>query len=124
VFGVLASAVLQSRWRAYEVAALRVVGVSRRTLVRASVLEYGVMLGLAVLLGVASALVSMRLVLPSVQLGTEVEFAPEPVYAGHLGSLALVGLGLFGVVLLIAVVVSRRTTRRGRPSTLRWAEQG
>jgi hypothetical protein len=25
---------------------------------------------------------------------------------------------------LIAVLVSRRTTRLGRPSTLRWAEQG
>jgi len=37
--GVLASAVLQSRWRSYEVASLRVVGVRQRALVRGSVLE-------------------------------------------------------------------------------------
>ena len=31
---------------------------------------------------------------------------------------------LFVLATLIAVLVSRRTTRLGRPSTLRWAEQG
>ena len=34
ILGVFASAVLQSRWRSYEVASLRVVGVSQRTLLR------------------------------------------------------------------------------------------
>jgi hypothetical protein len=37
--------------------------------------------------------------------------------------LALVGVSLFVVATVIALVVSRRTTRLGRPATLRWAEQ-
>jgi hypothetical protein len=124
VFGVFASAVLQSRWRSYEVAALRVVGVSRRVLVRASVLEYVVLLGVAVLLGVLSAYLSLLLVLPSISLGTAGVHEPAPVYATPWGIVAGVAGALFVLATLIALLVSRRTTRRGRPSTLRWAEQG
>jgi putative ABC transport system permease protein len=124
VFGVFASAVLQSRWRSYEVAALRVVGVSHRVLVRASVLEYVVLLGVAVLLGVLSAYLSLRLVLPSISLGTAGVHEPVPVYATPWAVVAGVAVALFVLATLIALLVSRRTTRRGRPSTLRWAEQG
>ncbi len=124
VFGVFASAVLQSRWRAYEVASLRVVGVSQGTLLRASVLEYVVMLGVAVLLGLTAALLAVRLVLPSLSLGTAGEYEPAPAYAAHLGIIGGVGLVLFVVATTIALVVSRRTTRLGRPARLRWAEQG
>jgi hypothetical protein len=124
VFGVFASAVLQSRWRSYEVASLRVVGVSQRSLVRASVLEYAAMLGLAVLLGVGASWLSLRLVLPSLSLGNADPHEPAPVFPVHWLILGGVGGALFCLALLIAVVVSRRTTRLGRPSTLRWAEQG
>ncbi len=124
VLGVLASAVLQSRWRSYEVAALRVVGVSQRSLVRGSVLEYVVLLGLAVVLGLAAAEASLRLVLPSLSLGTAGVHEPDPVYAAHWPLLLGVGGGLFVLAVLIALGVSRRVVRMGRPSTLRWAEQG
>jgi predicted lysophospholipase L1 biosynthesis ABC-type transport system permease subunit len=124
ILGVFASAVLQSRWRAYEVAALRVVGVSQRTLVRASVLEYVVLLGIAVLLGVASSLLALELVLPSISLGTAAAHDPAPVYATPWLVVAGAAVLLFVLATLIAVLVSRRVTRLGRPSTLRWAEQG
>ncbi len=124
VFGVLASAVLQSRWRAYEVASLRVVGVSQRSLVRGSVLEYVVMLGLAVLLGVLSAYLSLTLVLPSMSLGTAGPHEPAPLYPVHWPILGAAGGTLFALAAVIALVVSRRTTRLGRPDTLRWAEAG
>ena len=124
VFGVFASAVLQSRWRSYEVASLRVVGVPQRSLVRGSVLEYVVMLGVAVLLGIGSALLSLRLVLPSMSLGTADEHAPAPLYPVHWAILGGAGLVMFLLALVIAVVVSRRVTRLGRPATLRWAEVG
>jgi putative ABC transport system permease protein len=124
VFGVFASAVLQSRWRSYEVASLRVVGVSQRALVRASVLEYVVMLGMAVLLGLLSAWLSLRLVLPAINLGPAGEHEPLPDFAVHWAIVGLVGVVLFVVAATIALVVSRRITRLGRPSTLRWAEQG
>jgi putative ABC transport system permease protein len=124
VFGVFASAVLQSRWRSYEVASLRVVGVSRRSLTRGSVLEYVVMLGVAVLLGLVSAWVSLRLVLPSISLGPASEDAPLVDYGIHWSVLGVVGVVLFGLAAGIALVVSRRIIRLGRPATLRWAEQG
>ncbi|CAN5580087.1 hypothetical protein BH10ACT10_BH10ACT10_08560 [soil metagenome] len=124
VFGVFASAVLQSRWRSYEVASLRVVGVSQRALVRASVLEYVVLLGVAVLLGVLSAYLSLLLVLPSISLGTAGVHDPAPVYDTPWVIVVGVAAALFVLATLIAVLVSRRTTRLGRPSTLRWAEQG
>jgi hypothetical protein len=124
ILGVFASAVLQSRWRSYEVAALRVVGVGQRTLVRASVLEYVVLLGVAVLLGVLSAYLSLQLVLPSISLGTAAATDPAPVYATPWLVVTGVAALLFVLATLIAVLVSRRITRLGRPSTLRWAEQG
>jgi hypothetical protein len=124
VFGVLASAVAQSRWRAYEVAALRVVGLSRASLVRASVLEHGVMLGCAVLLGLVASYTSLRLVLPQVELGGADPLAPEPTYGVHGWILLTGGAGVFALALLIALGVSRRVVRLGRPGTLRSAEQG
>ena len=63
--GVLALAVVQLRWRAYEVAALRVVGVRRRDLRRAIVTEYVALLGMAVVGGTLAAVASLLLVLPS-----------------------------------------------------------
>jgi hypothetical protein len=124
IFGVFASAVLQSRWRSYEVASLRVVGVSQRALLLASVLEYVAMLALAVLLGVLSAWLALKLVLPSISFGPALAHDPAPTYALHWGPIGLVAGGLLALAVLIAVLVSRRTTRMGRPSTLRWAEQG
>jgi putative ABC transport system permease protein len=124
IFGVLASAVAQTRWRSYEVASLRVVGVRQRNLVRASVLEYVVMLGFAVLLGIVSAYLALNLVLPSIDLGNARAHDPAALYTIHWEIVAVVGVSLFGLATLIALGVSRRITRLGRPSTLRWAEQG
>lgn len=124
VLGVFVSSVIQARWRSYEVAALRVVGVSQRTILRGSLLEYAVTFGLAVLLGLVSAYLSLRLVLPSISLGEAGEFDPAPVYATSWPLIAGVGAGLFVLAVAIALVVSVRITRMGRPSTLRWAEQG
>ena len=124
IFGVLASAVAQSRWRSYEVASLRVVGVKQRNLVRASVLEYVTMLGFAVALGIVSAWIALVLVLPSINLGGAGTYDPAAAYSVHWDILGIVAATLFLLAALIALVVSRRTTRLGRPATLRWAEQG
>ncbi|HET6626495.1 MAG TPA: ABC transporter permease [Nocardioidaceae bacterium] len=123
IFGVLASAVAQSRWRSYEVASLRVVGIKQRSLVRASVLEYVVMLGFAVLLGIVSAYLALTLALPSINLGNAAPHDPAATYPIHWEIVGGVAAVLFLLAVLIALVVSRRVTRLGRPSTLRWAEQ-
>ena len=91
---------------------------------RASVLEYVTMLGFAVLLGIVSAGIALVLVLPSIDLGSAGAFDPAAAYAIHWEILGAVAGALFVLAALIALVVSRRITRLGRPATLRWAEQG
>ncbi len=82
------------------------------------------MLGFAVLLGIVSAFLAVTLVLPSINLGNAEPYDPAAVYAVRWEIVCVVGLTLFALATLIALAVSRRITRLGRPSTLRWAEQG
>jgi hypothetical protein len=81
-------------------------------------------LGVAVLLGVLSAYLSLLVVLPTISLGASGAHDPAPDYATPWLPVAVVTGVLFGLASLIAVLVSRRTTRMGRPSRLRWADQG
>jgi hypothetical protein len=120
--GVLALAIVQLRWRSYEVAALRVVGVRRRDLRRAILTEYVALLGMAVVGGALAAVASLLLVLPSLDIGVVGTFDPAVDY--DLRWLVLAGvLGVVLVVVLgIAWWISRRTVRLGTPSTLRQAD--
>ncbi len=131
--GVLALAVVQLRWRSYEVAALRVVGVRRRDLRRAILTEYVALLGMAVVGGALAALASLLLVLPSLDIGTVGTFDPAVDYDLRW----LVIGGVLGVVLLVVLAIafwiSRRTVQLGTPSTLgkpthgsgvRWSRPG
>jgi hypothetical protein len=120
--GVLALAVVQLRWRSYEVAALRVVGVRRRDLRRAILTEYVALLGMAVVGGALAAVASLLLVLPSLDIGIVGTFDPAVDYDLRW----LVLAGVLGVVLLVVLAIawwiSRRTVRLGTPSTLRQAD--
>ncbi len=120
--GVLALAVVQLRWRSYEVAALRVVGVRRRDLRRAILTEYVALLGMAVVGGALAAVASLLLVLPSLDIGVVGTFDPAVDY----GLRWLVLAGVLGVVLLVVLAIawwiSRRTVKLGTPSTLRQAD--
>jgi putative ABC transport system permease protein len=64
VGGTAISISASSRRRSYEIAALQAVGVSRRSLLRASVLEQLLLLGTAVVLGVPTGLLAARLAMP------------------------------------------------------------
>jgi hypothetical protein len=120
--GVLALAVVQLRWRSYEVAALRVVGVRRRDLRRAIVTEYVALLGMAVVGGGLAAVASLLLVLPSLDIGAIGEFDPAVDFS--LRWLVMGGvLGVVMVVVLaIALWIARRTVKQGTPATLRQAD--
>ncbi len=122
--GVLALAVVQLRWRAYEVAALRVVGVPRRDLGRAIVVEYVALLGMAAVGGALAAVVSLVLVLPSLDIGTVETFDPAVDYGLRWPAIAGVVAVVLLVVLAIAWWIARRTVRRGTPATLRQADPG
>ena len=120
--GVLALAIVQLRWRSYEVAALRVVGVRRRDLGRAILTEYVALLGMAVVGGALAAVAALLLVLPSLDIGVVGTFDPAVDY-----DLRWLVLGaVLGVVLLVVLVIawwiSRRTVRQGTPATLRQAD--
>ncbi|MEO6512642.1 MAG: FtsX-like permease family protein, partial [Nocardioides sp.] len=120
--GVLALAIVQLRWRSYEVAALRVVGVRRRDLRRAILTEYVALLGMAVVGGALAAVASLLLVLPSLDIGVVGTFDPAVDYDLRWVVLA----GVLGVVLLVVLAIawwiSRRTVRLGTPSSLRQAD--
>jgi hypothetical protein len=120
--GVLTLAVVQLRWRAYEVAALRVVGVRRKDLRRAIVTEYVALLGMAVAGGVLSAIASLLLVLPSLDIGTVGTFDPAVDYGLQWLVMAGVVAAVLVVVLGIAFWISRRTVKLGTPASLRQAD--
>ena len=120
--GVLALAIVQLRWRSYQVAALRVVGVRRRDLRRAIITEYVALLGMAVVGGALAAVASLLLVLPSLDIGAIGEFDPAVDFSLRWGVIA----GVVGVVMLvvlgIALWISRRTVKQGTPAHLRQAD--
>jgi putative ABC transport system permease protein len=120
--GVLALAVVQLRWRSYEVAALRVVGVRRRDLRRAIVAEYVALLGMAVVGGALAAIASLLLVLPSLDIGAIGEFDPAVDFSLRWAVVAGVVAVVMVGVLVIALWISRRTVKQGTPATLRQAD--
>ena len=120
--GVLALAVVQLRWRSYEVAALRVVGVRRRDLRRAIITEYVALLGMAVVGGALAAVASLLLVLPSLDIGAIGEFDPAVDFSLRWAVVAGVVAVVMVVVLGIALWISRRTVKQGTPATLRQAD--
>ncbi len=120
--GVVALAVVQMRWRAYEVAALRVVGVRRKDLRRAILTEYVALLGLAVLGGALAALTSLVLVLPSLDIGAPDVFDPAVDYGLRWPVIGAVLVVVLVVVLAIAHWIAGRTVKLGTPATLRQAD--
>jgi hypothetical protein len=121
VGGTAISISASSRRRSYEIAALRAVGVSRRSLLRASVLEQLLLLGTAVLLGVPTGLVAARLAMPIIP-----EFADHTPIALHYTPQWLPTLGFAAafIVLLTATafVAAWALMRIAVPSRLREAE--
>lgn len=122
VFGVVAASAAQVRWRAYEVASLRTVGVARSVLVRAAVLEHAVVLGFAVALGVAASFVSSVLVVPALDLGRAETYDPPPLPVAQVMPLLVIGGVALALTMLVVVALSRRVVRRGTPASLRWAD--
>ncbi len=109
------------RRRTFELASLRAVGIRRRTLLGACILEQLLLLGAAMLLGVPAGYLAARWALPSVP-----EFADvTPVRLSYHP--ALTGIGLFALVFALllagtAVLAGRALLRAAAPARLREAE--
>jgi hypothetical protein len=121
VGGTAISISASSRRRSYEIAALRAVGVSRRSLMRASILEQLLLLGTGVLLGVPTGLIAARLAMPVIP-----EFADHTPITLDYAPRALPTLifaGAFVVLLSVtAVIAARALIRIAVPARLREAE--
>jgi putative ABC transport system permease protein len=106
--------VVTARRRAYEVAALEAVGVARRTLRAATVVEQIVLLLAGLVVGVLAGVIGARLALPSMPVFVDESVGPPITRATPVGLLALlVAIAVAGFVVtavLIAGVVSRQAT--------------
>jgi hypothetical protein len=121
VGGTAISISASSRRRSYELAALQVVGVSRRSLLRASVIEQLLLLGTAVVLGVPTGFIAARLTMPIIP-----EFAditPVPLaYTPRVAVTALFAAAFIALLLVTAVIAARALIRIAVPARLREAE--
>jgi hypothetical protein len=109
------------RRRTFELASLRAVGISRRTLLRACVLEQLLLLGAALLLGVPAGYLAARWAMPSIP-----QFADQtPVALSYQP--AVTGVLLFALIFLLllsvtAVLAGRALLHAAAPARLREAE--
>jgi putative ABC transport system permease protein len=120
--GTAISIAASARRRSYESAALGAVGVSRRQLFRAALYEQSILLGTAVVLGVAGGVFAAVLALPAIP-----EFATDTpvllIYSPAPFPLALSTLGFVVFVLIAAAASAASVLRQARPSRLREAEE-
>lgn len=118
--GVLLSNAMQLPARRRDAAALRVVGVPRRTVARAVTRELGVVLGGAALAGVLAGTLAQWIVLRSLTLG-EVSAAWMPELVVSLTPMRAAGLALGAVAVLwvVALTAARATVRGANGATLR-----
>jgi hypothetical protein len=121
-FGATATSISAgSRRRSYELAALRVVGVGRPSLVRAGVIEQLLLLGSALLLGVPTGLIAARLAMPLIP-----EFADStPIllkYTPQAAPTAIFGAALTLLLVITAVAGAWASLRIAVPARLREAE--
>ena len=121
VGGTAISISASSRRRSYEIAALRVVGISRRALLRAGAIEQLLLLGAAALLGVPTGLVAAAVAMPVIP-----EFADRtPITLDYTPSWTptlLFALAFIVLLTLTAVIGARGLIRAAIPSRLREAE--
>jgi hypothetical protein len=117
----VASALVQSRRRAYELAALRTAGVGDGELRGASLREYLVLLGAGSVCGFASGIAAALQAGPSVGL-LGITATPPPtaltVGAPLMAAMAVAVFVLFG---LVAVICARISMTFSRPELLREA---
>lgn len=109
------------RRRSFELASLRAVGIKRRTLLRACILEQLLLLGAAVVLGVPAGYLAARWSMPSIP-----EFADHtPVSLSYVPAPRGVLLFALAFVVLLsttAVLAGRALLQAAAPSRLREAE--
>jgi hypothetical protein len=114
---------LSIRRRGYELAALEAVGVSPRTLRRATAAEQGSVFGIGLIVGLAAGLVGSRLALPSTPVFVDTSIGPPLVLGLPWVLLAALTVGMVAVFVAVSVAIARVVERAATPSQLREAQQ-
>jgi ABC-type antimicrobial peptide transport system permease subunit len=115
--------VLSVRRRGYELAALQAVGVSPRTLRRATAAEQGSIFGIGLLVGLAAGLVGSQLSLPSTPVFVDTSTGPPLVLGLPWVLLAALTVGMIVLFAVVTVAITRVVERAATPSQLRGAQQ-
>jgi len=115
--------VVSIRRRAYELAALEAVGISPRTLRRATAVEQGSIFGIGLLVGLAAGVAGARLALPSTPVFVDTSTGPPLVVGLPWALLAALAIGLVLVFAVVSVAIARLVGRAAAPSQLRGAQQ-
>ena len=115
--------VLSVRRRSYELAALEAVGLSPRTLRRATAAEQGSVFAIGLAIGLAAGLVGSWLALPSTPVFVDTSTGPPLVLGLPWALLAVLTLAMVVVFVLVSVGVARLVERAATPGQLRGAQQ-
>jgi putative ABC transport system permease protein len=119
--GVIAHLVVGMPGRRRDAASLRVVGVSKRTVLRAGLVDLAITLGVAAVAGVVAGVVAQRIILGQIRLGTADDRSPD-----ISGDVDLLTLGMYVgattvVLLAVSATVATASVRRARGAELREA---
>jgi ABC-type antimicrobial peptide transport system permease subunit len=115
--------IITARRRAYELAALEAVGVSRRTLRRSTAAEQGILLGAGILVGLATGLGGSVLALPSTPFFVDDSVGPPTEHGLPYGLLALLVGALLVASVVTCLAVARFVSRQATAGRLREAQQ-
>ena len=118
--GLAANLAVQLPSRRRDAASLRVVGVTRRSVMAAVVIEFLVVLGAAALAGVAAGALAQYVVVKTVTLGfADTALTPRVLPSFHLSSGLRLGVLVLVVLFVVGTAFALLTVRGARTSTLR-----
>ncbi len=118
--GLAANLAVQLPSRRRDAASLRVVGVTRRSVMAAVVIEFLVVIGAAALAGVAAGALAQYVVVKTVTLGfADTALTPRVLPSFHLSSGLRLSVLVMVVLFVVATAFALLTVRGARTSTLR-----
>ena len=106
-----------------ELAALEAVGVSPRTLRRATAAEQGSVFGIGLSIGLAAGLIGARLALPSTPVFVDTSTGPPLVLGLPWALLIALSIGMVVVFVFASAVIASVVDRAATPAQLRGAQQ-